>query len=126
MDVLDDFTGEGREVFEANPWLTYGEAVHRFREFGAAIKEMDLIDEGMLSSEQMRVVASHLVFSGAARDLPHPDEDWASFCSQLHTGMSAGKGGQTWNPLTKKMCDWIDMKRLNNVYNKSSSSCNIS
>ncbi len=25
MDVLDDFLGEAQEVYDANPWLTYGE-----------------------------------------------------------------------------------------------------
>ena len=37
-----------------NPWLTYGESLHRLREFGVTAKEMDLIDEAKLSGEQMR------------------------------------------------------------------------
>ena len=34
----------------ANPWLVYGDRLHRLREFGAAFKEMDLIDETALGS----------------------------------------------------------------------------
>ena len=34
MDVLDDFAAEGAEVQTANSWLTYGEPLHRLREFG--------------------------------------------------------------------------------------------
>lgn len=34
LDVLDDFVGESKEVFTANPWLNYGLPLHRLREFG--------------------------------------------------------------------------------------------
>jgi len=60
IDVLDDVVGDSKQVFAANPWLTYGDSVHKMREFGASIKEMDLIDETKLSSEQMRVVCAML------------------------------------------------------------------
>jgi hypothetical protein len=58
MDVLDDLFGEGEEVVEGNPWITYGEPLHRMREFGITLKEMDLIDEARLSSEQMRTLVA--------------------------------------------------------------------
>lgn len=58
MDVLDDIFSESQEVSSLNPWLTYGEPLHRMREFGISLKEMDLIDEAELSSEQMRSVAA--------------------------------------------------------------------
>lgn len=38
MDVLDDTGGEGVEVRAMNPWIGYGEALHRVREFGCAPK----------------------------------------------------------------------------------------
>lgn len=55
MDVLDDFCGEGKEVHEHNPWLNYGEPLHRLREFGLHVKEVDLLDEKKLSLEQVRL-----------------------------------------------------------------------
>lgn len=60
IDVLDDQVGDAKQVKEHNPWLTYGEPLHRLREFGASMKEMDIIDESTVSSEQMRVLCSYL------------------------------------------------------------------
>lgn len=60
MDVIDDFISDAKEVNEVNPWLVYGEALHRLREFGVSMKDVDMIDESMLSSEQMRNVCGYL------------------------------------------------------------------
>jgi len=43
------------QVAAVNGWLNYGDEMHRLREFGASFKEMDLIDESALGSEQMKV-----------------------------------------------------------------------
>ncbi len=60
MDVLDDATGEAVEVRSANPWMTYADPLQKLREFGVALKEMDLVDEALLSREQMAIVCSLL------------------------------------------------------------------
>ena len=54
MDVLDDLFGEAAEVYENNKWLAYGEPMHRLREFGIPVKEIDLLDESVLSLDQIR------------------------------------------------------------------------
>jgi hypothetical protein len=60
IDILDDFAGEAKEVTTANPWLVYGEPLHRLREWGVSIKEFDLLDEAKLSSDQMRTLCAYL------------------------------------------------------------------
>jgi hypothetical protein len=60
MDVIDDPIGEGKEIQQMNKWITYGEPLHRLREFGVTAKEIDMIDEVALSLEQMRNLCSFL------------------------------------------------------------------
>ena len=60
MDVLDDLKGESGEIKEHNSWLTYGEPIHRMREFGIPVKELDLLDEAKLSLDQIRNFCSLL------------------------------------------------------------------
>jgi hypothetical protein len=71
LDVLDDTAGEGVEVRELNPWIGYGEALHRVREFGAAPKVFDLIDEKKLAITESADFIRHVIGDGAV-DLPDP------------------------------------------------------
>lgn len=125
MDVLDDVKGEAIEVRTANPWLRYGECLHRLREFGASIKEMDLIDESALSSEQMAVIVSVLCGTGNVRDLPHPDVDWKAFVQEIKNTSSEDRW--IYDPIDEKPATWIDLKALTSMYNSNSSTaCTIS
>lgn len=60
MDVIDDQLGEAQQILQYNGWLTYGEPLHRLREFGASMKEMDIIDESTVSSEQMCLLCKYM------------------------------------------------------------------
>ena len=53
MDILDDFVNEARGVYELNPWLTYGEPLHRIREWGIRYPDLDYLDENRLTHQQM-------------------------------------------------------------------------
>jgi len=54
IDIIEDFLIEAREVHRFNPWLTYGEPLHRMREWGLTFKEMDLAQQRRLGMEEVR------------------------------------------------------------------------
>jgi hypothetical protein len=37
LDVLDDLVGEATEIHRFNKWITYGEPLHRLREWGVQV-----------------------------------------------------------------------------------------
>ncbi len=109
MDVLDDLEGEAKEIEEVNRWLTYGEPLHRLREFGIPIKEIDLLDEKALTLDQIRLFAS-LLFGGDVSNYPHPAEEWKEFRAMLTS--QAHKVGKTFNPIDKRLHHWIRVRLL--------------
>ena len=58
IEVLEDLNEEAVEVFQHNPWLNYCEPLHRLREFGMPLKEIDMLDECQLSLDQIRLICS--------------------------------------------------------------------
>ena len=130
VDVLDDLCAEASEVSKANPWLTYTDSFHKMREFGASIKEMDLIDESRLSSEQMRVIIAALLFDGKKKSVPHPDEDWGRFATSVKKALKDHKRQQSFDINTGKLRPLIDMKELKDAYGSTgkdaSAVCTIS
>ena len=54
------------------------------------------------------------------KSLPHPDEDWGQFVAALKAKNTAE--GLVWDPLAKQPREWVNMKKLQDTYGKSSSS----
>ena len=44
---------EAQEVYDSNPWFAYCEPLHRLREFGSVAREFDMLDEKLLSMDDM-------------------------------------------------------------------------
>merc|ERR1711991_577745 len=99
-----------------NPWLIYTDAIHKMREFGASIKEMDLIDELTLSSEQMRTMITTILFDGVKRSVPHPDEEWAKFASAVKAKVASSGKNKAFSVSDKKFKALIDIKKLTETY----------
>ena len=114
LEVLDDFSAEAHEIYEFNKWLNYGLPIHRMREKGFYHKLFDLLDERQLSKDELREFL-RILFGDAKMDgVPDPQVDWSGFYDCI-SRLVEGEGKQ-WNPVTKHMAPWIDMRRLKRDY----------
>ena len=108
----------------ANPWLNYTEPLHRLREFGIHMKEMDLIDESLLSVDQIRSVCAYL-FDVTVDSLPHPGADPAGFTKRI--SVLSGENALTYSLGKKKMMPWIDVSAIQRITGRGrAGSCLIS
>lgn len=120
MDVLDDIESEAKQVTSVNKWLTYGRPLHLLREFGTSAKVLDLLDEKSLSATEVAQLAG-LIIGEHAEDLPHPDMGWSRFESALETALRNEK--HVWDPIKKKYCPWISVKKLRHKMGKGNCTC---
>lgn len=111
-DVLDDHSGEAIEVYLRNPWLNYALPLHQFRELGFAIPVFDELDERALSLSELHQLCA-LLFQ-TQQPLPDPSINWLNFLRGLHQVMS--RENMHFNPITKTVGPWIDLRRLHFVY----------
>ncbi|CAB9517623.1 expressed unknown protein [Seminavis robusta] len=111
-DVVDDFFGEAIEVYLKNPWLNYGMPLHRFRQFGFNIPVFDEIDERALSFPELRQFCAF--FFPMQQPWPDPAAQWPSFLRAL--AMVLAREKMHFNPVTKSLGPWIDLRRLHFVY----------
>jgi hypothetical protein len=110
IDCLDDLVSDAKEVVQkGNGWLCYGEPLHRLREFGACVKEFDLIDEKTLNSEQARLIVSYVLFDGDVSKLPHPEIDLQGFIATIKKANATKK---VFDTITGNITNWIDTKKL--------------
>ena len=118
IDVLDDQSGDARQILACNGWLTYGEPMHKLREFGASMKELDIIDESTLSSEQMRIMCANLFLGGNPKELPHPGVDWTTFRAKIKE-LNAVQP-KVFCTVTNQLKPWVDIKQLDKIYGSES------
>ena len=124
LDIIDDFFGEGKGVYECNPWMNYGEPLQRLREFGIKVKDFDMIDEKLFTSAQMVKYLSY-VFNCRTQDIPDPQIDWATFDAWVVNQLKSLP--LTFDPNTPSSGaePWINMHRLRACYHPSSGCCTI-
>jgi hypothetical protein len=114
LEVLDDFTSEALEVHENNKWLNYGLPLHRMREMGFHDRLFDLLDERQLSKDELRDFFRILFGNNTMDGVPDPEADWKGFLASTTRLVDSEKN--TWNPVTRRMAPWVDMKRLRKDY----------
>ena len=118
IDVLDDMSGESSEVYEVNPWLNYCEPIHRMREFGVLLREMDLLDERLLSADQARIVCS-ILFDIPLTELPHPEADFEGLIRRIDA--LNRDYGKYYSLHYKRMLPLIDIASFRKCYGPASS-----
>ena len=119
MDVIDDFVGDASEIYNVNSWLIYGEPLHRMREFGSSIKEMDHLDEKLLGHDEMLVIIGALLFEGKTKEIPHPEMNWSAFIASVKKQNAAAE--RNYDPISKMISGWIHEKNLISHYKGNSS-----
>ena len=117
LEVLDDWVGEGKEVYEFNPWLTYGICLHRTREMGFHHRLFDLLDERRLNLDELREFLFLLLGPDSFDGAPDPNLDFKAFL--YHVNIAVQREGKLWNPVASKMTYWIDIKKLKSCYSDS-------
>lgn len=114
MEVLDDFSAEAKEVYEHNKWLNYGLPIHRMREMGFYHKLFDLLDERKLMKDELRDFFRIMFGDAKMAGIPDPQVNWNGFCD--HIGNILQSESKQWNPLTKRMEPWVNLRRLRREY----------
>jgi hypothetical protein len=114
LEVLDDWVGEAQEIYGTNPWLNYGICLHRMREMGFHNRLFDLLDERALNLSELNEFFTFLFGPEAFDGAPDPSLDFKAFMHHVKTVSS--KAGQLWNPVSKRMGPWIDVKKLKSTY----------
>eukprot|EP00977_Amphora_coffeiformis_P009970 scaffold2330_cov153-Amphora_coffeaeformis.AAC.2 len=115
-EVLDDFIAEAKEIQETNAWLNYGLPLHRMREMGFYSKLFDMLDERKLAKDELRDFFRLLFGTNHMDGVPDPEADWSGFVDSIER--LCRKEGKTWNPITKRMDYWVDIRKLKRAYKK--------
>jgi hypothetical protein len=109
LDILDDPIGEAAEIESVNRWLNYGVPMHRMREWGVHLRELDLIDEQQLSATQILSILGHIL-DVEKRNIPPPQVDWGAFLAFIKPKLA--EVGPVYNPVTRRIEPWVNVGRL--------------
>jgi len=121
IDVLDDLEQEAAEITKVNKWVTYGQPLHRLREWGTSNKALDHLDEYRLAPNEITQFL-HLLLDLDTNVSTQDWHDWITMISTVQTSLD--QEPLVWNPVTKKNCQWIKIKSLKNALKVKSNKAN--
>jgi hypothetical protein len=114
MEVLDDFFNEAKEVCKHNPWLNYALPLHRCREMGYHNRLFDILDERRIGLDELQEFLMILFGVEKFDSVQDPQLDWEGFLSRVSDIVKNEKN--QWNPVTRRVDPWIDIKKLDEKY----------
>jgi hypothetical protein len=114
LEVLDDFFNEAKEIYMYNKWLNYAVPLHRTREIGYHHRIFDLLDERPLNKDEIKEFCGILFGADQFAKAPDVHEDWKGFVMVVRTVLKAEE--QQFNPITRKVGPWIDVKQLQKAF----------
>merc|ERR1711862_518583 len=114
IEVILDVHTEAEEIYKENRWLTYALPLHWSREMGLRDRLFDMLDERLLTKEEMIKLLQLIFGKKVTNNLPDPLHDWNGFFKGLD-GVVKNEGF-TWDPVSKKLKHWIDLKALHKIY----------
>jgi hypothetical protein len=114
IEVLDDFFAEAKEIQKYNKWLNYGMPLHRCREVGYQHRIFDMLDERPLNKDEFKEFCESLFGPNYFSTAPDIHEDFNGFVALLSKILKNEK--PQFNPVTKKMQPWIDIKALKHTF----------
>jgi hypothetical protein len=80
----------------------------------------DLLDERLLSPDELREFLFLLFGAENFDGVPDPLTDWRGFMRSIASIVGSEK--KQWNPVTKRLSPWVDIKKLDKEYRKNSCS----
>jgi hypothetical protein len=117
MEVVDDFMGKAREVYQCNKWINYAlPLLHRCRELGYHDRQFDLIDERTVVWGRKLREFCKVLFGERPDVVPDPATDWKAFVRYVEECLKVER--MQWDPIAEKLAPWINLKALYKAYGK--------
>eukprot|EP00913_Durusdinium_trenchii_P004087 g3787.t1 len=126
LDILDDLTGEAKELHEVgNGWFAYTPLLHRIREGGALNKLFDLLDERALKLPEIAEMLEPLNSGNASPRLlfRHPEDPPFPRCPRALYALAQSRMGMSssvFNGHRQCMTPPVDLKALKRALGLSS------
>jgi hypothetical protein len=114
MECISSYVYEAKEIKKWNGWLNYALPLHRCREMGYHHRVFDLLDERGLTKDELLEFLEILFGKSMFENAPDIHTEWKGFMSWMANVVS--KEVLQYNPQSRKMDAWIDIRKLNLMY----------
>jgi len=112
VTVVGTYVSVAADVARLNPWLTYGEALHRAREWGVAIPGADHVDARPLRPDEVRACVETLLGLRARPATTGSAADWRIFVASARSSLDSGNGLRWYCAARRRVLPCVDVDAL--------------